>query len=180
MQTYISLLRGINVGPYNRIKMTSLEKIYADLGFFNIHIYIQSGNIVFQTNNNNCDLLAQSIHDHLSKETGIDVPIIVLELRKLEAIVAENPFSIKETFLLHFTFLSEKIDIEKANQIDFTHFSPDQVSISHQVVYLYSPSGYGKTKLTNTYFENKFKTKATTRNWQTTLKLLEIAHNITI
>jgi uncharacterized protein (DUF1697 family) len=76
---------------------------------------------------------------------------------------------------LYVTFLSEipaKKNIESIKSFDF---SPDQFLIIGKEVYLCVPNGYGETKLSNNFFEKKLKVNATTRNWNTVRKLLELA-----
>ena len=92
--------------------------------------------------------------------------------------ITENPFLNDKTVdpeKLHITFLAAKPAQELLDKLVPTNYLPDRFNIIGSTVYLYCPNGYGQTKLTNTFFENKLKVRATTRNWKTVKKLLELA-----
>jgi len=178
MKTYICLLRGINVSGKNIIKMDALKQMFESLGATNVKTYIQSGNVVFQYKDEKPVALETLITSRILADFGFDVPVQVLSSEKLKRIVENNPFlkdSSKDEAFLHLTFLSEppqKIDQE----ILFSKKTGnEEIVITDAVAYLYCPHGYGGTKLNNNFLENKLKVQATTRNWKTTLKLLEMA-----
>jgi uncharacterized protein (DUF1697 family) len=178
MTTYISIIRGINVSGQRKIKMDVLEKIYKDLHFRNIQTYIQSGNVVFQYSKSEQKDLEFKISSQIEKYFGFYAPVIVLNTIELRNIVMNNTYlsdRTKDKAYLHVTFLSSKpeyIDLEMINQ---NKLPGEEFMLIDKAVYLYCPNGYGKTKLSNIFFENKFKVKATTRNWKTTTELLSIA-----
>ena len=180
METYISILRGINVGGHKLIKMQALTKLYEDLGFKNVKTYIQSGNVIFQTKQTDSTLLEEMISKKITEIFTFEVPIIVTLQKEIAKIHKNNPFIHEkhyDTNLLHVTFLSQKpkqADIAKITG----DFGNDEYIISDKAIYLYCPNGYGNTKLTNTFFENKLKVSATTRNWKTTTELLNMSLSI--
>jgi len=181
MHTYISVLRGINVSGHKLIKMDSLKKSCAGLGFTDIHTYIQSGNIVFRFKKINLAKIESLIKNKISVDYGFDVPVIVKDAGNLNNIIKNNPFLSNKSVdlsMLHITFLSavpEKSDVDKLKDVDY---SPDKFIIVDDIVYLYFPNGYGNTKLNNNFFENKLKVKATNRNWKTVNELCKIADGI--
>ncbi len=73
------------------------------------------------------------------------------------------------------TFLSEKPDKKKITAIEKFVISPERLVVKGKHVYLYCPNGYGKSKLSNTFLENKLGVVATTRNWKSVSKLHEMA-----
>jgi len=79
MKTYISILRGINVSGQKLIKMDALRQMYSDLGFKNIHSYIQSGNIIFQAQKIKHEYLEKKITEKIVADFGFNVPVIVME-----------------------------------------------------------------------------------------------------
>jgi uncharacterized protein (DUF1697 family) len=178
MQTYISMLRGINVSGRNMIKMDALRTIYESLNFKNIKSYIQSGNVIFNTKPSKPKDLEKKIMTQIKKEFNFDIPVIVKETEELKTVFNNNPFLTKrkeDITKLHVTFLSqepEEIDIKKIKE---GNYSEDEFIFIDKVVYLFCPNGYGNTKLTNTFFENKLKVTATTRNWKTVTELVNIA-----
>lgn len=180
METYIAILRGINVGGKNKIKMADLRENLSDLGFKNVETYIQSGNIIFDFDKKNPLELAKQIKSMIKSSFGFDVPVIVIEGEEFVKIWSENPFTKKEDFEikhLHVTFLAEKPNSKLINEITDFDDSPNQLLMNEKVAYLICPNGYSKTKLTNDFFEKKLKTTATTRNFKTVTKIAELAKN---
>lgn len=178
MTTYISLLRGINVGGQKLIKMDALRKLYEKLGFHNITTYLQSGNVVFTGKKTKSVELSQAIIRQMRNDLSLDVPVIVLTVDNLKQIIDSNPFlkqGDKEPTFLYVTFLFSKPQKFDVSLIEAKKMSGEEISISDNAIYLYCPHGYGKTKLNNKFFEAKLKVIATTRNWETIQELFKIA-----
>lgn len=182
MTTYISILRGINVSGHSVVKMDALRKLFADLGFQNIQTYIQSGNIVFQDKRTEPQKLENKIAKAITEQFTFDVPVIVKEFIDLKQIIANSSFltdNTKDIAHLHVTFLAEKPALERFNKIKEEQYQADELHLLDKAIYLYCPNSYSNSKLTNSFFENKLKMKATTRNWKTTTQLIDIAEKIT-
>ncbi|MCB9034740.1 MAG: DUF1697 domain-containing protein [Chitinophagales bacterium] len=180
MQTYISILRGINVSGHRIIKMDALKKMCADLKFENIKTYIQSGNIVFQANEKTTQAISEILKTNIEKIFGFDVPVITLTQTELEKIVNSNPFlndKSKDLAFFHITFLSEKPKTEYTELLKQINLKNDQFKIIDKALYLYCPDSYSNSKLTNSFIESKLKVTATTRNWKTVNQLLKMTMN---
>ena len=178
MTTYISMLRGINVGGHKKIKMDTLKQLYVELGYTNVQTYIQSGNVIFQTQDIDAVNLAKSIAKQILEITGLEVPVLVLKLDEMKRIIENSPFVFdlsKNPTSFHITFLSETPDIINLEKIKSTDFGADHFELLDKAIYVYCPTGYGNTKLTNTFFENKLKVTATSRNWKTVNELVRLA-----
>lgn len=174
MTTFVSILRGINLGGRNSIKMDALKLLLVELGFQSIQTYIQSGNCVYQSEETDSKKLNILIQKAIADKFGFEIPVITLKKDDLETIVAKNPFAQHDEKNVHVTFLSDepKLDlIEKLNELSYL---PDEFSIIGKAVYLHCPNGYGNTKLSNKFLETKLKVGATTRNWKTTNVLLSM------
>lgn len=177
MKKYIALLRGINVGGQKKIKMQELRVQLAASGLEHVITYIQSGNLVFKSTMN-----SKEVRDHIEQQLhsayGFEVPTIIREPDELSAVIQANPFlkdSEKSVDRLYLTVLDEIPTndlVAKLNELDF---SPEAFSLDGKNIYFHSPLGYGKAKMNNNFFENKLKVKATTRNWKTANKLVELA-----
>ncbi|WP_319231903.1 DUF1697 domain-containing protein [Draconibacterium orientale] len=178
MNTYIAILRGINVSGKNKIKMDALKSSFTNLGFEKVQTYIQSGNVVFRYQLTSSGNLEELINSQIQKDFGFDLPVLVLSEVELANFVKNNPFAgdeNKEAKFQHVTFLKEtpaKVHNEKINS---SVKAGEEFVVFGGAVYLYCPHGYGKTKLNNNFFESQLKVSATTRNWKTTLTLLEMA-----
>lgn len=179
--TYISILRGINVGGRNSIKMDALRQMYSDLGYTDVQSYIQSGNVLFRHQQSDTHTLGQVISHCIAETFGINVPVLVLTIDELRDAINNNPFTTtdpKGINTIHLNFLSEMPDTGLVDKITPEHFLPDEFILSGKVIYLHCPNGYGNTKLNNTFFEKKLKITATTRNLKTTTELLAIAEKL--
>ncbi|WP_282162134.1 DUF1697 domain-containing protein [Ulvibacterium marinum] len=178
MYTYIILLRGINVSGQKKMKMDVLRTLLENLGFQNVATYIQSGNIVLQAKDASIRNLEDIIGEGIREHFGFDVPILVKSKTDLERIVKENPFKDAITLegnRLYFVLLKsvpEQVLVESLAQETFEN---QEFRITDSCVYLWCKNGYGKAKLDNNFLERKLKVQATTRNYRTMLKLLEMA-----
>ncbi len=180
METYISILRGINVGGHKLIKMQVLTKLYEDLGFKNVKTYIQSGNVVFKSKQTDNLKLEAIISKKITEVFSFEVPVIVMKHKEVEGVFKNNPFIIKKKLdvnFLHVTFFSQQPKQEDMDKISGV-FGNDEFVFTEKAVYLYCPDGYSKSKLTNSFFENKLKVIATTRNWKSTTELVNIASSL--
>jgi uncharacterized protein (DUF1697 family) len=178
MNSVISILRGINVGGQKKIPMKELKSLFEGLKFRNINTYIQSGNVIFSTDETNFKILSKKIEQKILERFNFEVPVVLRTAEELQTAIINNPFLKKkniETDKLHLTFLSDIPQEENLVKIKEHQFMPDEFTINGKEVYVFCPNGYGKTKLTNTFFENKLKVTATTRNWRTVNELLKIA-----
>ncbi|MBV6461694.1 MAG: hypothetical protein HJHJAOHD_01825 [Flavobacteriales bacterium] len=181
MTTYISILRGINVSEQKPIKMDRLRKLFQNLGFNNVTTYVQSGNVVFQSNGSEVGHLEQKISQQIQKDFEFKVPVIVLTINELSQIINNNPFKNnlkKEHKHLYVTFLSSKPKYYEKEIIESKIQKEEEIYFSEKAVYLYCPNGYGRTKLNNNFLEATLKVAATTRNWKTTNELFKMANQI--
>lgn len=173
------MLRGINVGGKNKVKMVDLRKSLESLGFNNVNTYVQSGNIVFEALKTPIRKLSESIQKKIVNDFGLPVYVIVKTPLEVKKTIEGNPFLKQkgcDISMLHVTFLSKlprKADLEKLSKVK----SGDQMLLCGKEIYLYCPNGYGRTKFTNNYFEKILMICATTRNWKTVNKLYELAES---
>ena len=177
MATYVAILRGINVSGHKIIKMERLRAAFEELGFAHVKTYVQSGNVIFETSEPS-ESLAAKIERKILNEFGFDVPVLTKSSKEMMDIVKRNPF-LKDVSIdqskLHVTFLSDDPPRNTLELLEPLAAGAELVRIVSRAVYLYCPNGYGNTKLTNTAIEKKLSCRATTRNWATTNKLLEMA-----
>lgn len=178
MHTFIALLRGINVNGQKLLPMEKLRVLLEDLGCTGVTTYIQSGNAVFQHTNVPHYVLEKKISLAISDAFGFSVPVMVKTRSEWTDVVAGNSFLSRSSIdlsKLHVTFLSDTPSQDVREEILNGEYGADECLFSGKVVYLFCPDGYGKTKLSNAFFEKKTKLIATTRNWNTVLKLHELA-----
>lgn len=181
MKTYIALLRGVNVSGKNLIKMIELKQLFLNEGFKNVTTYIQSGNVIFNSTENSKIKLEQSITHAIKNQFSYTINLLVLTKKELETVFNNNPFIIKNAEIdiakLCVSLLHTEPDLDNIPKIEaLISDSDDKFILVEKRVYLYLPTGSAKTKLTNNLFEEKLKTVATTRNWKTITKLVELSH----
>lgn len=159
--------------------MDDLKALYENLELENVKTYIQSGNVIFQSNIESCKSLGDLISNRIHQQFQLDVPVIVKNMEEFNDVYENNPFLAqdKDPQMLYVIFLSDNPNesvIEKIKK----YSGNDLFIIYKSAIYLFCTNGYGKTKLTNIFFENKLKIVATTRGWSTVCKLREIARTL--
>jgi uncharacterized protein (DUF1697 family) len=176
MTTQIAMLRGINVTGHHIIRMEELRASFARLGFKNVKTYIQSGNVVFETDEA-ADGLSAKIEKRIFKDFGFEVRVLTKSAKELAEIVKRNPLAKKgnDEARLYVTFLSDDPPRNALELVQPLAAGAEEVRIVDRAVYLRIPNGYGETKLSNAAIEKKLSCGATTRNWNTTKTLLEMA-----
>jgi len=178
MSTYVSILRGINVGGKRKMLMADLKSLYETLGFSNVQTYIQSGNVIFDyKGDDNIRELGTNIQEIIHMKYGYEVPVVVLQADELVNIQQSNPFimnGISDIERLHLTFLSDLPHVEHLAELNKMVFPPDKLKVNGKSIYLFCAGKSSDSKLTNHLFERTLKVAATTRNWKTVSKLLEL------
>lgn len=175
MTTYISMLRGVNAGGQKRIGMEKLKELYGSLGLRKVRTYIQSGNVVFESPARDGPKLIDEIERLIRDAFGYDVPVLLRTMEEFRQLAANSPFKDKDPRKVYVTFLSGRPDRPPVTGIERARDESEEFLLSGREIYLFCPKGYGRSKLTNNYFERKLRVSATTRNWRTVCKLLEMA-----
>ena len=178
MDTYVAMLRSINVGGRNRLSMADLRDLVTSLGFGDVATYLQSGNVIFTGSGTPGDV-ARVIAGGLDADLGLTVPVIVRSTADLQRTVDTNPLVDLEEDpkKLHVTFLADPPDAGRLAALAglVGTFGDDRVRVVGPDVFLHCPGGYGRTMLNNAFFERKLGTTATTRNWRTVCTLAVVA-----
>jgi uncharacterized protein (DUF1697 family) len=177
MFTYFAMLRGINVGGAKKVRMDELRVCCESLGFKNVRTYIQSGNVIFEHQQADTSELAEKIRRGIRNNFGFGVTVVIRTKEEMLRVIKNTPFTRQEEDRAHVTFLSVKPGSIPATEIEKVRDRAEKVSFSGREVYLYCPNGYGKTKLSNSFFEKQLKVSATTRNWRTIVALSAMARS---
>ena len=177
MTTFVALLRGINVSGRNAIRMADLQQSLASLNFDDVRTYLQSGNVVFTASRTDADKLATVIRDRIAGDLRHHLNVLVMPAKELDTIASSNPLwprpGAGET-LFHATFLFQPVSQNVFRKLELPARAGEQAVLVGQVILLFCPYGYGKTKLNNGFFEKAFGVPATTRNWRTVLALRDL------
>ncbi|WP_328764156.1 MULTISPECIES: DUF1697 domain-containing protein [unclassified Streptomyces] len=175
---YAALLRGINVGGAKKVLMAELREVLTGLGHTEVQTYLQSGNAVFASPKQDPAALARELERAVEARFGFAVACLVVDGTYLRAVAEACPFPADELEgrQLHATFLSEQPTEERFASIDGPAYLPEEYRIGDRVVYLYAPDGLGRSKLAEALYKPAvFKgIDATTRNWNTVVKLVAL------
>jgi len=175
MNTIIALLRGINVGGHNKLPMKALKALLEELSLANVQTYIQSGNVVFQSERADLPALAQEIGETINAHHGFEPQIMLLSLAELATAVSHNPFPAtdEQHKTLHFYFLSAAPPDPDLSSLEAIKSDTEQFELIDAVFYLHAPDGIGRSKLA-AKVEKAVGVAATARNWRTVSTLLEM------
>jgi len=175
MKTYVALLRGINVSGHKKVPMAELREMLSKVGFVNVQTYIQSGNVIFQSIEEDTQKLTDIIQKEIKDYFGFDVPVLIKTNEELLSIFNDCPFSGAKKENSYFTLLYWTPDKVLIEDLDALKYPNEEIIISNRCIYFYSSAGYGNTKYNNNFFERKLKVTATARNYKTMLKLLSLS-----
>lgn len=172
---YVALLRGINVGGHNKIKMDELRAMFSTLGFEDVKSYINSGNIIFEIRKTGNDKLVTKIEKAIAKTFSLQIKVVIRESAEVANLVKQNPFHDKMTDEknLYVAFLSNHLSAENQELLLSNNNEFEEFAIIDQDVFCLSNKGFQDGLLGKKYIDNKLKTSATVRNWRTVNKLLE-------
>ena len=175
------MLRAINVSGQRKITMAELKTQIQSLGFEKVKTYLQTGNIILDS-----DLLPDVINQRISamickKFSYSDIDIFIWTEKQIKALIERNPYVKKQQDFkkLHVTFLNSKLEFSLYHALNKDAYQPDEFKYNEDqnALYIHCPNGYGRSKITNNFFEKKLKLRATTRNWNTVNKLLELVQS---
>jgi uncharacterized protein (DUF1697 family) len=177
MERHVALLRGINLAGKNRLPMKDLAAMFAEAGCGSIATYIQSGNVVFEAPSPLVRRIPALIEKAITERFGIEIPVVTRSAGELRKVVRGNPFlrSGADASTLHVAFLADRPSTAGVKLLDPHRSPPDAFTVRGREIYLHCPNGFGRTKLTNAYFDSKLGTTSTVRNWRTVETLLELA-----
>jgi uncharacterized protein (DUF1697 family) len=175
-ETWLALLRGINVGGKNKLPMKDLTAIFVAARCTEVRSYIQSGNIIFQASPAASARLPGVISASIASRFGYKVPVVLRTLEQIAKVLADNPFleAGAAEDELHVMFLADTPALERVAALDPDRSPPDTFEVLGQEIYLRLPNGVADSKLTNVYFDSKLATVGTARNWRTVNKLFEL------
>lgn len=179
MNTYIALLRGINVGGNNKLPMKALTALLEALGLQQVKTYIQSGNVVFQNSRTDSAALAKEITAAIAQGHGFAPQVFLLDLPALKAAIAANPFpeGSDEPKSLHLFFLEGIPPKPNLAALEALKAPNERFALIDQVFYLHAPDGIGRSKLAEGVGKG-VGVAITARNWRTVSTILEMANAI--
>ena len=183
MASHLALLRGINVGGRNKVPMAELRDVVASLGHTGVTTYIQSGNVLFTTPENDTDELASALEAAITGAFGVTSSVVVLSRDDLAQILDRNPYLEEPNpKLVHVVFLNAELPpdlldrVQAAESAVAAKGSRDTVTAIGPALYLHTPDGFGTSELAQVVLRvaGQAGVAATARNWSTSTKLLTL------
>ena len=171
METHIAFLRGINVGGNNMLSMSELKSICNDIGFKNVRTYIQSGNVIFESELSE-EMLVKGLERALQASKQKHIPVVIRTAKELESVISCNPFPNAKPEQVGIMFFSDPIPNDGLK--DLTLSGPEEVEISGREIYIHYPNGMRQSKLELP----KMIQKGTVRNINTITKLAEMSRDL--
>ena len=177
----VSMLRGINLASHKRVKMDTLRGVYESLGLRNPQSYIQSGNVVFTSEEQDLAGLTKRIEQRVHREFGFHADVILRTVTELREVIARNPFAKRrdiEPSRLLVVFLANDPGKEARDKILDIKADPEELRMTERDLYIYFPNGMARPKLSIPLIDKTLKTSGTGRNWNSVVKLLEMAEEL--
>ena len=175
MNTYIALLKGINVGGHKKVPMAELRELLSKSGFENVQTYIQSGNVILQSNTSDISEIESDIEKSIEDYFGFEVSVLVKSRQDLQRIFDDSPFTKDKKKASHFMMLHNCPSDDLVKEASEKVYEGEEYKIINDCIYYYHDKGLGKAKFNVNFFERKFKTFATARNYNTMVKLLSLS-----
>src|SRR6266851_578794 len=181
MAVIISMLRGVNVGGHNKMKMDALRALYASLKLRDAQTYVQSGNVIFRTDERDVSRLTKRIEDGIELKFGFRPSVILRTAAEMRDVIARNPFAKRrgiEPSKLLVSFLASDPGEEAREKVRQMKCDPEELRIEGRELYIYFPNCIGRSKLPWARLEKTLKTPGTGRNWNSVTKMLEMAEKL--
>lgn len=178
MTTWIALLRAVNVGGNNLIKMSDLRDLLAGLGLENVRTHLQSGNAIFSTRSKDRGKLSEQISSAIHQAHGHRPDVILRTPEELRRALDRLPFDgSADPSKVLISFLAGIADPEGARSLA-AYEGPEVVAVHETEVFVYYPEGAGRSKFSRVPMEKILGTRGTARNLNTARKLLEMAEEM--
>ena len=175
MNQYIVLLKGINVGGHKKVPMAELRQLLEDSGYQEVQTYIQSGNIILKAEENDLQKIEQHISITILNHFGFEVSVLVKTREELHRIFINSPFSENKKRTSYFMMLHDTPEKVKVKETSDKLYEGEEYQIINDCIYYFNEKGLGKAKFNINFFERKFNTFATARNYNTLVKLLSLS-----
>jgi len=176
MPRYVALLRGINLGPRNRIAMPALREALEAAGFEDVQTYVQSGNVVLASRAK-ADAVRRKVERVVDESFGLEIPVVVRTKAELAAVVERNPLGkvATEPKRYQVSFLDGKLGAAVARKLEEVAAPGEELVVSGREVFAWHPAGVARSKLWAMLAGKGLGVTATARNWTTVTQLLELA-----
>ncbi len=170
MGTYVAFLRGINLGPTNKIAMPALRELATELGYTDVATYINSGNLIFDSTKK-AATLEREIAAAITKRFGLRIDVTVRTPAQLKRILAENPYPDGSPSQVTVAFLTKAAPATAQEKVAAMATEAEPFTFAGQDVYVNYSNGLGTSKLAEK-FSAVIGVSSTVRNINTVTKIV--------
>ena len=174
---YVALLRGINVGGNNLIKMIELRSSFAEMGFSDVETYIQSGNVIFSSKLKNKAKLTAMIEEALSEAYNYESKVVVVTASEMERVVTQAPKGFGKdpvAYRYDVIFVREPVKTSEALKDVPTAPGVDDIAAGDHALYFRRLANEAAQSKLSKLVQRPVYKSLTIRNWNTTMKLLHL------
>jgi uncharacterized protein (DUF1697 family) len=176
MARVIALLRGVNLVKRNRVAMPELRELLGELGYGDVRTVVASGNVVADTAKS-AAAVADELEAAIADRFGVTTRVIVRTRAQLAKVVAADPFAdvVDEPKRYQVAFLDAKPKAAGVRALEAADLAPERVAVVGREVYCWHANGIHASPLAKLLGKTDLGAAATARNWNTVLKLHELA-----
>ena len=169
------LLRGVNLGPRNRMSMAELRECLEEAGFEDVRTYVQSGNVVLASTTKP-EQTALTVEQLISERFGLEIAVVARTRAQLARVVERNPLAdvADDPKRYQVSFLDGPLPAASKRKLEEARIEAERFVVDGQVVYAWHPAGVARSKLWAALAGRGLGVTATARNWTTVTKLLEL------
>ena len=175
VETYIALLKGINVGGHKKVLMTELRELLTNSGFINVRTYIQSGNVILESSKKNKTEIESEIQKAIFSQFGFEVSVLVRTRDDLKRMFSSCPFSEEKKKSSYFMLLNDVPNEDLVKIASEKVYEDEDYYVVDDCIYFFCEKGYGRAKFNVNFFERILQTFATARNYNTMVKLIAMS-----
>ncbi len=171
----VALLRGINVGGKNMIKMENLRQMFVLLGFTDVKSYINSGNIIFEMDETDDLALSAKIEQAIAETFSLNIKVMTRKMSEIKSLVKNNPFAgqFENDKDLHVFFMDQELPAEKRELLLSNNNKNEMFAVQNREIFCLLRVSVLDSLIGKDFIGKKLKVSATARNWRTVNKITE-------
>ncbi len=173
---YVALLRGINVGGNNKIKMEALKTVFEKAGYTNVRTLIASGNVIFDSTDKNQQAMGMILEKAVLKTFNVSSRILVLSQKEMNDVLDGMPMLWKKEndLRMYVCFIFPTMKVSDAAKEVPVKEGIDVMDIGDSVLYMSTKlEGITKSGLSKMIGTKMYK-EMTMRNFNTTKRIVDM------
>jgi uncharacterized protein (DUF1697 family) len=172
---HVLLLRGVNLGPRNRVSMPELRAALERAGFEQVRTYLQSGNVVLR-GDASAEQVAATCREQIAESFGLELQVIARSQKQLAQVVRRNPLAdvADDPKRYQVSFLTGELDDQKLSELAALVSGEERFVAIGRELYAWHPHGVARSRLWSRLASPRLGVPASARNWSTVTQLLEM------